>query len=50
MLICIAIALPAFWTGKEFDQEKDRQFVVSVFSGMLSLVALIVAIIALVIK
>lgn len=50
MLICIAIALPAFWAGKEFDQEKDRQFVVSVFSGMLSLVALIVAIIALVIK
>lgn len=49
-LICIGIALPAFWAGKEFDQEKDRQFVVSVFSGMLSLVALIVAIIALVIK
>lgn len=49
-LIFAGIAVSAFFAGKEFDRETDRQFVVSVFSGMVSLVALIVAFIALFIE
>lgn len=48
-LMSIFISIAAFFAGKEIDQEQDRQFVVSVFSGMVSLVALIVALVALVI-
>lgn len=47
-LISLGIALFSFFAGKEFDEEKDRQFVVAVFSGMVSLAALIVALVALV--
>lgn len=46
-LICLGIAIMAFAAGKEFERENDRQFVVSVFSSMVSLVALIVALVAL---
>ncbi len=46
-LICSGTALLALFAGKEFDQEKDRKFVVAVFSGMVSLVALIVSLVAL---
>ena len=41
----------AFFSGfsaKEMDEEKDRQYVASVFSNIIALVALIVALIALV--
>lgn len=41
------IAIMTFFAIKEIDKEKDKQFVVSVFSGMISLVALIVALVAL---
>ena len=47
-LISLGIALFSFFAGKEFDRENDRQFVVAVFSGMVSLAALIVALVALV--
>ena len=47
-LISLGVALFSFFAGKEFDKEKDRQFVVAVFSGMVSLAALIVALVALV--
>lgn len=46
-LIFLGTALMAFFADREFEKEKDKQFVVSVFSGMISLVALIVALIAL---
>lgn len=46
-LIFLSTALMAFFAGREFEKEKDKQFVVSVFSGMISLVALIVALVAL---
>lgn len=49
-LMCGALAILAFAAGKEIDKERDRQFVVSVFSGMVSLAALIVALVALVMK
>lgn len=45
-LLCSGMAVLAFFAGKEFEKEKDRQFVVSVFSSMVSLVALIVALAA----
>lgn len=47
-LISFSIALFSFFAGKEFDKENDKQFVVAVFSGMVSLAALIVALVALV--
>lgn len=46
-LLCSGIATFAFFACKEFEEETDRQFVVSVFSSMVSLVALIVALAAL---
>ena len=46
-LIFLSTALMAFFADREFEKEKDKQFVVSVFSGMISLVALIVALVAL---
>lgn len=49
-LICGAFAIFAFAAGREIDKERDRQFVVAVFSGMVSLAALIVALAALVMK
>ena len=45
-LTFLSIAIMAFFANKEFDKEKDKQFVASVFSGMISLVALIVALVA----
>ena len=46
-LIFLSIAIMAFFADREFEKEKDKHFVVSVFSGMISLVALIVALVAL---
>lgn len=46
-LTFITISLFAFLAGKELNKETDKQFVVSVFSGMIALVALIVAFVAL---
>ena len=46
-LIFLTIAIMAFLADRDFEKEKDKQFVVSVFSGMISLVALIVALAAL---
>lgn len=46
-LICFAISLFTFFAAKELDKEKDRQFVVAVFSSMVSLGALVVALVAL---
>ena len=47
-LIFISVAIPTFLAGKEFGKETDKQFVVSVFSGMVSLVALIISFVVLV--
>lgn len=53
-MFCAAIALFAsgiamftYLARKELDKEMDRQFVAAVFSGMVSLAALIVALVAL---
>ena len=46
-VIFFGIALTSFFAGKEFDKETDKQFVMSVFSGTISLVALLVALAAL---
>jgi hypothetical protein len=34
-------------SANEFDKEKDRNYIISVFSGIVSFVALIVALVAL---
>ncbi|MBQ6851771.1 MAG: hypothetical protein IJO04_01910 [Oscillospiraceae bacterium] len=47
-LFFIAIAILTGASAKEIDKEKDKNFVVSVFSGIVSLVALVVSLIALI--
>lgn len=46
-LISFTLGLTTFYTNKELEKEKDRQFVATVFSNITALVALIVALIAL---
>ena len=47
-LFAIAVAFLTGATAKEVDKEKDKNFVVAVFSGIVSLVALVVSFVALV--
>lgn len=47
-MFSIALAFFSGFSAKEMDEEKDRQYVASVFSNIVALVALIVALIALV--
>ena len=42
-LLSISIAVASFYASKEIDKEKDKQFVTSIFSALVSLVALIVS-------
>ena len=47
-IFSIALAFFSGLSAKEMDEEKDRQYVASVFSNIIALVALVVALIALV--
>ena len=47
-LFFIAVAILTGASAKEVDKEKDKNFVVAVFSGIVSLVALVVSCIALI--
>jgi len=47
-LFFIAVAMLTGASAKEVDKEKDKNFVVAVFSGIVSLVALVVSCIALI--
>ena len=50
-IVCLFLVTVAILTGasaKEVDKEKDKNFVVAVFSGIVSLVALVVSCIALI--
>ena len=47
-LFFIAVAMLTGASAKEVDKEKDKNFVVAVFSGIVSLVALVVSLIALI--
>lgn len=47
MLLAFSLSISTFFLGKDIEKEKDRHFVASVFSNVTSLVALIVALIAL---
>ena len=44
----IAVSLSTIFTAKEIDKEKDRQYVATMFSNIVALVALVVSMIALV--
>ena len=44
--LLIGVAMFTFFAAKELNEEKDRSFVVAVFSGTVSLVALIISLIA----
>lgn len=46
-LFSCGVCLTTFWTNKELEKEKDRQYVASVLSNITSIVALVVALIAL---
>ena len=46
-LFAIAVAFLSGATAKEVDKEKDKNFVVAVFSGIVSLVALVISFFAL---
>lgn len=46
-LFSLSLCLSTFWANKEIDKEKDRQFVAAMFSNVMALVALIVALVAL---
>ena len=47
MLLAFSLSISTFFLGKDIEKEKDRHFVASMFSNVTSLVALIVALIAL---
>lgn len=47
MLFSLSAGIVSIFAAKELNNEKDKQFVASVFSNVVSLVALIVALIAL---
>lgn len=47
-LFFVAVAILTGASAKEVDKEKDKNFVVAVFSGIVSLVALVVSLIALI--
>ena len=47
-LFFVAVAFVTGASAKEIDKEKDKNYVVAVFSGIVSLVALIVSLIALI--
>lgn len=47
MLLAFSLSISTFFLGKDIEQEKDRHFVAVMFSNVTSLVALIVALIAL---
>ena len=47
-LFLIAVSLSTIFTAKEIDKEKDRQYVATMFSNIVALVALVVSLIALV--
>ena len=47
-LFLIPVVISSYMSLKEIDKEKDRQFVASMFSNMVSLVAFVVALIALI--
>ncbi len=47
-LFTMTLSMTTFYLGKEIEKEKDRRFVATMFSNVTSLVALIVAFVALV--
>jgi uncharacterized membrane protein YidH (DUF202 family) len=47
-LFLVSLCLATFFTAKEIDKEKDRNYVATMFSNMVALVALILSLIALV--
>lgn len=46
-LFSLTVSMTTFWTNKDLGKENDRQFIATIFSNLTSLVALIVAVIAL---
>ena len=47
-LYLISICLSTYFTGKEIDKEDDKQYVATMFSNVVALVALVVSLVALV--
>ena len=47
-LISLTLCLSTFWANKDLEKEKDKQYIASMFSNITSLVALIVAFVALI--
>ena len=44
----VSVSMSTVFTAKEIDKEKDRQYVASMFSNIVALVALVVSLVALV--
>lgn len=47
LLIVILFAIVMFGAAKEIEQEKDRHYIVNVFSGIIGVIALVVALVTL---